>query len=102
MTTPNMLTIYRLRLNKAKSKTVQEATLTSEEWGIEPTHGLYGSGEWWDNVRNGTLPVHRVQGTIIRVYNEGPYRDQPVFDMRTEDGKEYTWEQHANDSDYSN
>jgi hypothetical protein len=97
----NMITIYLLQLDKDQIRRVQEATKTTKEWGIEPTHGVYGYEEWWDNIRNGTLPVHRVKGTITRGYNEGPYRDQPVFDMRTKDGKEYTWEQHANDSDYA-
>jgi hypothetical protein len=98
-TTPNMLTIYLLRLDKEHIKNVQEATVTTKEWGIEPTHGLFGSQEWWDHVRKGMLPVHHVKGTITRVYVES-MNDWPVFTMRAENGKEYTWSQYANDPDF--
>jgi hypothetical protein len=96
-----MLTIYRLQLEKEHIKRVQEATLTTEDFGIEPTHGLFGSPEWWNHIRAGTLPVHRVKGIITRVYMEGSYNDWPTFDMRAEDGKESTWTQQVSDPDYA-
>ena len=59
-TTLNMITIYLLRLDKEQIRRVQEATKTTKEWGIEPTHGLFGSPEWWDHIhfdyRDGCRP----------------------------------------------
>src|ERR1044071_6447660 len=96
-----MVTIYRLQLAKEHIKRVQEATLTTKEFGIEPTHGLFGSSEWWNHIRAGTLPMHRVKGTITRVYMAGSCKDWPTFDMSGEDGKESTWTQLVSDPDYA-
>ena len=93
----NMITIYLLQLDKDQIRRVQEATKTTKEWGIEPTHGLFGSPEWWDHIREGTLPVHHLKGIITRVYNTIGWAE---FAMRTEDGKDYTWSRYANDPDF--
>jgi hypothetical protein len=92
-----MITIYLLRLDKEHIKRVQEATLTSEDFGIEPTHGLFGSPEWWDHIHEGTLPMHHLKGIITRVYSTIGW---PEFAMRAEDGKESTWSRYANDPDF--
>jgi hypothetical protein len=94
-----VITIYLLRLDKDQITRVQEATNTTKEWGVEPTHGLFGSPEWWNHIREGTLPVHHVKGIITRVYSAIGW---PEFAMRAEDGKEYTWSRHANDPDFDN
>jgi hypothetical protein len=91
-----MLTIYRLRADKDFIAQVQKATTTSEESGIEPTHGLFGSAEWWRHVRDGTLPVHTLRGTITCVYM-GSMNDWPEFTMRTETGEESSWSRYASD-----
>ena len=91
-----MLTIYRLRADKDFIAQVQEATATSEEFGIEATHGLFGSAEWWQHVRDGTLPVHMLRGTITRVYM-GSMNDWPEFTMRTDTGEESSWSRYGND-----
>jgi hypothetical protein len=80
---------------------VQEGTLISGDFGIEPTHGLFGSAECWNHFRDGTLPAHRAEGIISRVYMEGGYNDWPTFDVGAEDAKESTWTQHVSDSDYA-
>lgn len=82
-----MLTIYRLRADKDFIAQVQKATTTSEEFGIEPTHGLFGSSEWWHHVSDGTLPVQTLRGAITRVYM-GSMNDWPELTMRTETGEE--------------
>jgi hypothetical protein len=91
-----MLTIYRLRADKDFIAQVQKATTTSEEFGIEPTHGLFGSAKWWQHVRDRTLPVHTLRGAITRVYM-GSMNDWPEFTMRTETGEESSWSRYAND-----
>ena len=39
----NWITMYDLRDDATFIKQVQEATLNTEHYGIEPTHGLFGS-----------------------------------------------------------
>ena len=80
---------------------MQGATLTTGDFGIEPTHGLFGSPEWWNHIRQGTLPVHRLKGIITRVYMAGSYNDWPTFEVRAEDGKKSTWTQQVSDPDYA-
>lgn len=97
----NLQTIYLLRLDKDHIKQVQEATLTTKHWGIEQTHGLFGSPEWSQHIEDGTLPTYTRRGVITALRMES-MNDWPVFDMRAEDGKEYTWSQHANGAELGN
>jgi len=46
---------YSLRIDEEPIRRVQRATTTTEEFGIEPTHGLLGSGEWWNRIAAGDL-----------------------------------------------
>jgi hypothetical protein len=48
-----MVTIYRLQSDKSFIAQVQKATITTEEFGIEPMHGLFASSEWWQHIRDG-------------------------------------------------
>ena len=91
-----MLTIYRLRSDKDFIAQVQKATVTTERFGIESTHGLFGSPEWWRHVRDGTLPVHTLRGAITRVYM-GSMNDWPEFTMRSDTGQESSWSRYASD-----
>ena len=91
-----MLTIYRLKADKDYIAQVQKATTTTDEFGIEPTHGLFGSPEWWQHIRDGSLPVHTLRGQITRVYM-GSVNDWPEFTMRSEAGDESSWSRHASD-----
>jgi hypothetical protein len=91
-----MLTIYRLRSDKDFIAQVQKATVTTERFGIESTHGLFGSPEWWQHVRDGMLPVHTLRGAITRVYM-GSMNDWPEFTMRSDTGQESSWSRYASD-----
>ncbi len=90
-----MMTIYRLQLDKDYIAEVQKATQASDKFGIEPTHGVFGSAEWWAHIRDGTLPVHHLKGTIASVHM-GSMNDWPEFTLRTENGEEFTWSRYAN------
>lgn len=94
-----MVTIYRLRLDKSYIREVQEATESTEKFGIEPTHGIFGSPEWWQHIREGTLPVHPLKGTVSSVHM-GSMNDWPEFTLRTESGEEFTWSRYANDPEF--
>ncbi len=85
---------YRLREDHTRVKHVQEATLNTVEFGLQPIHGLYGSPEWWNNIAAGVLPVHTLKGTIVKVYM-GSMGDWPEFRVREEDGNESNWTREA-------
>ncbi|MBV7267087.1 hypothetical protein [Erythrobacter ani] len=78
------LQVYDLRQDLKEISNVQEATLTTEHYGIEPTHGLFGSEQWWQHVENSTLPLHTMRGEITRVYMAG-MNDWPEFEFRCAD-----------------
>jgi hypothetical protein len=95
-----MITIYRLQLDKNYIRQVQEATETTDKFGIEPTHGIFGSPEWWQHIREGTLPMHHVKGTVSSV-QLGSMNDWPEFTLRTEAGEEFTWSRYANSPEFA-
>ena len=90
-----MLTIYRLRADKDFIAQVQKASAATEEFGIEPTHGLFGSPGLV-----GAHPRWTLRGTISRVYMAS-MNDWPEFTMRTDAGEESSWSRYANDSAFA-
>ncbi len=86
---------YELVRNTEFIAHVQKATLTTTEFGLEPNHGLFGSDEWWSNIRSGNLPTHHLAGTITKVYR-GSQGDWPLFLMTTDAGEEYSWTREVN------
>jgi hypothetical protein len=95
-----MFTIYRLQSDRREIRDVQEATQTTDRWGIEPTHGLFGSPEWWHHIRDGTLPVHRIKGRISHVYMAS-MNDWPEFAMLSDTGEESKWSRYANEPEFA-
>jgi hypothetical protein len=93
-----MRAVYRLRDDTRKSADVQRATRSTREFGIEPTHGLFGSEEWWERIADGTLTVHTLRGTIARVYM-GSMGDWPEFEMRSDSGELSRWTREANSAE---
>jgi hypothetical protein len=82
--------VYRLRDDVEQIKRIQQATLTTEQFGIAPTHGLLGSDEWWAQVSNGLLPTHTLRGVITRVFM-GSMGDWPEFEIRDDSGQRSQW-----------
>jgi len=58
-----MYTVYRLDDPEQVAR-IQKATLETEEFGIEPTHRLVGSDEWWTKIRNHELPKTTLQACL--------------------------------------
>jgi hypothetical protein len=77
--------IYELAQDEQQIADIQKATLTTEDYGLEPTHGLFGSDEWWKQIADGRLPMETLRGRILRVYM-GSMGDWPVFEMAIEGG----------------
>jgi hypothetical protein len=90
-----MVTVYDLKRDKQHIESVQRATLTTKEFGIEQTHGLFGSKEWWEQIARGKLPVQRLCGVITRLYM-GSMNDWPEFSMWSDAGEEVSWSRYAN------
>jgi hypothetical protein len=86
---------YRLKDNPEWIGYVQKATLNTEDFGIEPTHGLLGSDEWWANIASGKLPTVTISGVISKVYM-GSMGDWPMFEMTDSGGEKSAWTREAN------
>jgi hypothetical protein len=85
--------VYRLKEDQRLIQLVQRATRTTENFGIEPTHGMFGSDEWWQNIESGRLALHTLKGKITKVYMSGmgPTGDWPEFKMVSDTGEESSW-----------
>jgi hypothetical protein len=90
-----MQLVYRLKEDRAHVATVQKATLSTTDYGIEQTHGLFGSDEWWEHIVDGSLPMHTIRGTITRVFMSG-HNDWPEFEMRDSSGQLSRWTRETN------
>jgi len=93
-----MVVVYELKKNQRYIDQVQHATLTTKEFGIESTHGLFGSDEWWRAIAFGQLPIHTQVGTISKVYM-GSMNDWPMFDLLTDTGEKSSWTREVNFSE---
>ncbi len=71
----------------------QALTLNADKpyLGLKGNLGLFGSPEWWANIRAGVMPTARLSGVIQRVYTTGQDAvDAPnTFDMVTSDGQKH-------------
>jgi len=93
-----MVAVYRLSRDKEHLESVQRATLNTKKSGLRPTHGLFGSPEWWGKIESGELPIHRLRGVIIRLFMGG-MNDWPEFTIKADSGKESNWARAANSQD---
>jgi trehalose utilization protein len=94
-----MQIVYQLRRNQKFIDQVQKATLTTKEFGIQQTHGLFGSPEWWENIQTGKLKTHVVRGVIHRVYM-GSQNDWPMCEVLSDDGEISKWTREMQDFSY--
>ena len=90
-----MKPLYRLKDDPTHVANVQRATLTTSDYGIEQTHGLFGSDEWWGHIVAGGLPTHTIRGTITRVFMSG-HNDWPEFEIQDNSGHLSRWTRGTN------
>jgi len=91
-----MIKIYQLTNNPTYIKDLQSASLnSSQNFGLQITHGLCGSTEWWDNIKKGALKKMLHKGKITKVYWTAMCNDTPVFDMIDENGKILSYNREA-------
>lgn len=68
--------------------------------GLKGTHGLYGSEDWWNNIRTGDIGNSTEIGSISKIYAVGPpseRRPKTEMEIQFEDGRRGTWTMRAND-----
>ena len=58
--------------------------------GLKGTNGLFGSKEWWDNIKQGKMPLLHVSGVITRAYVAGqdPSYVDNAFSLLLDDSSE--------------
>ena len=85
--------VYTLADDHARIRKVQRATLNTQDYGLVPEHGLFGSEEWWDAIRSGEISTIRVEGIVSRVYM-GSMNDWPEFEIDA-GGRKTRWTRHV-------
>lgn len=97
-----MRTIYdfEVELEKDPKQVADTQALTIDESrpliGLAGTYGLFGSAEWWDNLKSGTIPATVYEGVIESLQFEGMHNEGRSFTLRLEDGGSYTYSCVAN------
>lgn len=92
------VTVYELRLDYQRIRWLQEATMTTRDFGLEPTHGLFGSPRWWRSIESGALPIHRATGVIVNTFTVGE-SEYPQFALFEQGGTTSTWTREVNRSE---
>jgi hypothetical protein len=93
----HMTEVYSLKKDADKISRVQKASLGSQGFGYEQTHGLFGSPEWWQQIESGSLPVQIISGVITRTYM-GSMRDWPECEVTSDTGEITRWTREAQDA----
>ncbi len=79
-----------LRLDPKQVALTQALTLNQAkpQMGLKGTHGLFGSPEWWANIKSGQMPLQITSGTITRAYMAGQDESgmNDMIDLRQDDG----------------
>jgi hypothetical protein len=89
------MVVYSLRDDTATIRRIQDATLGTRYMGLQQTHGLLGSEEWWAHIAAGTLPLNTCRGRIS-VPRIAILPNRVAFAMRSDDGHDWTWPRTAN------
>jgi len=75
--------VYSLRKDPETIEAIQRATVETEDFGLVPEHGLFGSREWWDAVKGGEIPRRTIEEVISRTYM-GSMDDWPELEVDSE------------------
>lgn len=81
---------YELEINPEHMALTQALTLDQSRpgMGLNGTHGLFGSREWWDSIEQGRIPLLFLSGIIKRAYVAGqdPSRFNNSIELQLTDG----------------
>lgn len=87
--------IYDLEIALAKDPqrvaSTQALTLDTSRphMGLAGKHGLYGSDEWWQNLRGGKLPLITYEGIIETIQFSGMHNESKSFTLNLNEGGAY-------------
>jgi hypothetical protein len=58
-------------------------------FGLKGSFGLFGSAEWWANIKTGVMPLKHLSGVIKRIYVAGQERSGApnAFDLLSDNGQ---------------
>ncbi len=80
----------RLREDPTQVQLAQALTLNPAKprLGLRGTYGLFGSPEWWANIRDGKMPLLYQIGVVRRAYVAGQDKSAPnnTIDIELDDG----------------
>ena len=85
-----LTSVYRLRDDTGRVKSIQKTTLETADYGLMPEPAPLGSSDWWQAIDEGRLPLQTAQGTITRVF-WGSMGDWPEFELTTPNGDVLGW-----------
>jgi hypothetical protein len=81
MTRVSLDLVYDLRADR---RSIEAATITAAD------PATFGSDDWWAALGTPALPLHRIEGRLVRVY-WGSMGDWPEFELVDTDGSATTW-----------
>ena len=90
--------VYDLAQDRKTIAAIQQATLTTKDYGVLPEVALFGSDEWWSAVGDGRIRKHEVRGIIASLYMSG-HRDWPQFEIDA-NGTKTQWTREGDESLY--
>ena len=66
-------------------------------FGLKGAYGLFGSDEWWGNLKTGRMPTVIYEGEIESLQFEGMHNEGRSFTLRLTKGGHYTYSCVANE-----
>lgn len=92
-----MKTIYDLAITLARDpgRVVETQALTQDDtrplMGLKGAYGLFGSADWWINLKSGVIPITIYQGEIGSLQFEGMHNEGRSFTLKLKGGGTYTY-----------
>jgi hypothetical protein len=86
---------YQLKKDTTFIEQVQKATRNTDDFGIEMTHGLFGSQEWWEQIASGELVLYTLCGIITERF-WGGMADWPMVKVVNDAGETSDWTRRVN------
>jgi hypothetical protein len=79
---------YSLERDREYVERLQAATVQHGEFALDSDHGLVGSKQWWEAIRDTQISTTRIEGEIVDIrLNAGSW---PEFEVCA-DGASSTW-----------
>ncbi len=95
-----MKRIYDLKENKQLILSIQKASTTTTDFGLDQEYGLFGSSEWWSCLYRGDIKIHEIKGVITKLEGDLPAIDPYIWFFIKEDNQESRWPLEGDSKDY--